>query len=118
MGITVQTERIVKSGSAAICVNTYGGVWRPVNLILTDERLICQQGYKVIFSIPLCAVLGVEVVKTKVMLGLKRKGLLVDAGKAKRLICMNSPEQWRNLILQSRREQNLQTEPGMEAFCS
>lgn len=116
MGITVQPERILKSCSGAVCVNAYGGIWRPVSLILTDQRLVSQQGHKVMFSVPLYAILGVEVVKARVMLGLKRKALLVDAGKAKRLICMNNPEGWRDLILQSRRDLNLQTDAEMEVF--
>jgi hypothetical protein len=114
MGIIVQPERIVKSGSAAVCVNTYHGVWRPVSLILTDERLICQQGNKVVLSVPLYAFLAVEVVKTRVMLGLKRKSLLIHTGKAKRLICMNNPEEWMNIILQSTANPRLQTEVERE----
>lgn len=95
--ITVQQEKIVRTDSAILSVSIHGA-WRPVRLILTERHLICQQASRIAWSVPLDAVFRIKIVETRVLLGLKRKVLLIEVGKAKGLVCVNNPEEWKDLI--------------------
>lgn len=102
-----RADEVIRSDSAVLCVSIYG-IWRPIRLMLTGEQLICRQGLKTVSSVLLSTVQCVEVVEAKVMLGVKRKVLLVEAGRIRRLICVKEPETWRDHILQLR---NIQLQP-------
>lgn len=95
--IPAQQEEIVKTDSGVLCVSIYGA-WRPVKLILTDRYLACQQASKIVWWIPLSGAFRIDIVEARVLLGLKRKVLLIEVGKAKGLVCVKNPEEWKNLI--------------------
>ena len=108
MNVAVQQEKIIRTDSGVLCVSIYGA-WRPIKLVLTERRLVCQQGSNIVWSVPLYEALRVNVVEARVVLGLKRKALLIEVGKAKGLVYVKNPEEWRNLI-QSRTVPGLQSE--------
>jgi hypothetical protein len=66
---------------------------------LTERHLICQQASRIAWSVPLTAVLRIKIVETRVPLGQKRKVLLFEVGKAKGLVRVDNPEEWKDLIL-------------------
>lgn len=98
MGVALP-EGVVKLDPAILCVSVHQRAWRPIKLILTEDLLICQMIPRGVFHIPLPSITSVEVVKTRVILGLNRKVLLLKTEKAPRLlIFMNKPHEWQTII--------------------
>lgn len=96
-------EKIVRRGSASLRVGLYGSSWKPVNLALTNRRiLICQPSFRAIWQTQLDKVNEVTIVKTRFILGLKRNSLYIETNGTKQCVAVNNPEEWKTEIMRAK----------------
>ncbi len=96
----IEGEKIIKRGSACISIGLYSNSWKPVNLVLTNKRLLfCQPSIRVIFECVLDKVKNMEIVKRRIILGLKRKTIHIVMEKRHQYVAVNNPERWRDDIM-------------------
>lgn len=96
-------EEIIQRGSACICVGLHYSSWRPVNLILTNKRLLfCQPSFRIISEVMLDKVTDIAVVQTRFILGLKRKSLHIQMDEKHRYVAVNNPYGWKDAIIKAK----------------
>ncbi|MCP8322391.1 MAG: hypothetical protein H3Z52_15855 [archaeon] len=101
----IEGEKIIKRGPACISIGLYSNSWKPVNLILTNKRLLfCQPSFRVIFEGMLHKLKNMEIVKRRIILGLKRKTIHIIMEKGHQYVAVNNPEKWRDDIMLAKYE--------------
>ena len=96
----IKGERIIKRGSACVFVGLCSNSWKPINLILTNRRLLfCQPLPRVIFGVALEKIKDIWIVKRRIIFGLRRKTICIVMEKGHRYIAINNPETWRDDII-------------------
>lgn len=96
----IEGEKIIKRGSACISIGLYSTSWKPVNLILTNKRLIfCQPSFKVIIEVALDKIKDIGIVERRFILGAKRKTICTIMENGYQYVAVNDPERWRDDIM-------------------
>ena len=96
----IEGEKIIKRATACIFVGLRSNSWKPINLILTNRRLLfCQPLPRVIFGVALDKIKDMLIVKRRIIFGLKRKTICIVIGNRHRYVAIDNPEIWRDDII-------------------
>ena len=96
----IEGEKIIKRGSACISIGLYSNSWKPVNLVLTNKRLLfCQPSVRVIVGVELDRVKDMLIVKRRIIFGLKRKTICIVMKNRYQYVAVNNPERWKDDIM-------------------